>query len=96
MKLVNSALIEKIAQNTRQETDEVKKTLDAMTFAIADTLQDIGSKVIIKNIGTFELKERKARNIILNNRLIETEDGVFVKFTPSKKLKDIYAIYEER
>ena len=95
MKLTNNALIRKIAQNTRQEESEVKKTLEGMKFVIADSLQEVGSEVRIMNVGAFVLMRYEKTKKRLNGRWIIVPEKTMVKFKPSKKLGNINAIYDE-
>jgi nucleoid DNA-binding protein len=88
LKLTDHELKKKIAQNTRKEYEEIDITFEALRFAIYDTLQDIGSKVYVKNIGVFELKERKSRPYTLRGKTYNKPAKRYVSFTASKNLKD--------
>jgi len=86
LKTVSAELVKKIAQNTRQEEKDVKKTLDALAFAIPDCLSSVGSVVYLKNIGRFELTEREGKVTELNGKYIKVKPHNAIVFRMSKTL----------
>ena len=87
MKTVNAELVKKIAQNIRLDPQDVKKTLDALAFAIPDCLPTVGSKVYIKNVGKFELVHVKEKKTILNEKMVTIPEQDVIVFSISKKMK---------
>ena len=87
MKLNHSALVEKVAQNSRFENGDVAHMMKALKFSILDALQVQGDIVYLQGIGKFELVLRKGKKDHLTGVPRMTRDKLTVQFTPSKGLE---------
>ena len=87
MKLNHSALVEKIAQNSRFESSEVSHFMKALQFSILDALEKRGDVVYLKGIGKFTLSLRKGKIDTLTGVKRKTEDKLVVQFTQSGGMK---------
>ena len=86
MKLTHCELIKKIAQNTRAPEEEVATFMKALQFAIVDAVENEGDSAYIKNIGKFEMKNRKGKVDKLSGKEIKRNDKLYISFTPSRGL----------
>lgn len=82
-------LVNEMAQvlNSQQEA---KAALDSLLGSITTTLKQGGS-ITLTGFGTFKAVKRKARNGVnpRTGEKIKIAAGTSIKFTPSKKLKEI-------
>ncbi len=87
MKVNHSALVEKVAQNSRFESNDVAHMMKALQFSILDALQTQGDIVYLQGIGKFELVLRKGKMDNLTGVPRMTRDKLTVQFSPSKGLE---------
>ncbi len=82
-------LVEKVAEGASLTKADAERAINALVNAVSEALVD-GDKVALKCLGTFEVRERKARTGI-NPRTRETIEIVQARyqlFKASSTLKD--------
>lgn len=82
-------LVEKVAEGASLTKADAERAINALVNAVSDALVE-GDKVTLKGLGTFEVRERKARTGI-NPRTRETIEIPASKvpaFKASSTLKD--------
>lgn len=82
-------LVEKVAEGASLTKADAERAINALVNAVSEALVD-GDKVTLKGLGTFEVRERKARTGI-NPRTRETIEIAASKvpaFKASSTLKD--------
>ena len=87
LKLNNSALVEKIAQNSRFKEEEISLFMKALQFSVKDALVKEGDIVHLQGIGKFQLVTRKGKADHLTGVRRVTKDKLVIQFTASKGLK---------
>lgn len=90
-KVRHRELVDKIAQNTRTESDDIGITMKALPFALIDSLTMEGDRVYIFNFGTFSVEKRTGKRDCLSAsgkansiKMTKRRDKLYIKFTPSK------------
>ena len=66
-KVRHRELAEKLSQNTGIKVDDAMLMLKALPFCLVDSLQVEGDKVMILNIGTWEVKSRAGKMDMLSS-----------------------------
>ncbi len=94
MKLNNSALVEKIAQNSRFDVKDTGVFMKALRFSVIDSLQKEGDVVYLQGIGKFTLVLRKGKKDMLTGVERMTKDKLVIQFTPAEGL-EIWNIEED-
>jgi len=89
-KVRHEELAVKISQNTRLSKKDTMLMLQALPFALIDSLEIEGDKVHMDSLGTFTVTLRKGKvdNLkIINGERVKTKrrDKLFIKFSPSSK-----------
>ena len=82
-------LVEKVAEGASLTKADAERAINALVNAVSEALVE-GDKVVLKGLGTFEVRERKARTGI-NPRTRETIEIAASKvpaFKASSTLKD--------
>lgn len=82
-------LIDKVSDATQLKKKDVKTVVDAMLDGITGHLNQ-GDKVQLTGFGTFEVRERKARQGVKpgTTERIEIPASKYPAFKPGKALKD--------
>lgn len=82
-------IIKEVAQNLDVTMKDCELIINALFEEITKTLEK-GESVVLSNFGTFEVRERKARNGInpASGETISIPKQKTVAFKPGKNLKD--------
>lgn len=88
-----TGLVKSLAEKTGVTQKDAAKVLDAVLDSIQSSLAQ-GEKVQIIGFGTFEVRERKARNVIspATGKEIKVPATKVPAFKPGKSLKEAVAI----
>ena len=87
MKLNHSALVEKVAQNSRFDKKDTSLFMKALRFSVIDALQKKGDVVYLQGIGKFTLILRKGKVDMLTGVKRKTKDKLVIQFTPAEGLE---------
>ena len=88
-----TGLVKSLAEKTGVTQKDAAKVLDAVLESIQSTLAQ-GEKVQIIGFGTFEVRDRKARNVIspATGKEIKVPATRVPAFKPGKSLKEAVAV----